>query len=428
MGLFLSTFINQFNFFIFLLFALLYSYKFVYLFVAFKAKKTKNPKKENVHTSKYAVIIAARNEELVIGHLIKSIKKQKYPEELIDIFVVADNCTDNTAQVAEEAGAIVKERFNRDQIGKGYALNYMFKTIEREYSSRKYEGYFVFDADNLLDENYIAEMSKTFNQGYRVITSYRNSKNYEQNWISAGYALWFLHEAEYINLPRMALNTSCAISGTGFLVQADLIRENGGWIHHLLTEDIEFSVSHIIKGEKIGYCGSAIFYDEQPVTFTQSWHQRLRWAKGFYQVFAKYGLDLIRGIFNGNQNRFSCYDMIMTIMPAILVSSISLILNGLFYLAVFFELFHDKELINITITGVLYSIGWSYGIRYILGFITTLTEWKKIHCTGWKKIAYTFTFPLFMFTYIPISLVALFMDIEWKPIAHTVVKSVDDFR
>jgi len=383
---------------------------------------------QNVYPNKYAVIIAARNEELVIGHLIQSIKNQKYPEELIDIFVVADNCTDNTAMVAEQAGAIVKKRFNKNRIGKGFALDYMIKIIEKEYSTNKYEGYFVFDADNLLDENYINEMNKTFNEGYRVITSYRNSKNYDQNWISAGYALWFMHEAEYLNLPRMVLNSSCAISGTGFLVHAGLIKDNGGWIHHLLTEDIEFSVSQIIKGEKIGYCRSAMFYDEQPVTFNQSWHQRLRWAKGFYQVFAKYGKGLIGSIFQGKHNKFSCYDMTMTIMPAMLISSVSIIVNGLFYLAGIFELFDEKEIVHVTTMVMLKSIGWYYAILFILGLITTLTEWKKIHCSSWKKIAYTITFPFFMFTYIPISVVALFKDVEWKPTAHTVVKSLDDVR
>lgn len=412
----------------FLLIVLMYSYQIVYMFVAFKVKKNNKPRIQHVHPNKYAIIIAARNEELVIGQLIKSIKNQKYPEELIDIFVVADNCTDDTAKVAERAGAIVKERFDKANIGKGYALDYMIKIIEREYSSRKYVGYFVFDADNLLDENYIEEMNKTFNQGYRVITSYRNSKNYDQNWISAGYALWFLHEAEYLNLPRMVLNTSCAISGTGFLVDANLIKGNGGWIHHLLTEDIEFSVSQIIKGEKIGYCRSAMFYDEQPVTFEQSWHQRLRWAKGFYQVFAKYGSGLIRNIFRGQRNWFSCFDMTMTIMPAMLVASISMMVNGLFYLAVFLGFFNGKEIILETTMELLKSIGWYYGILFTLGLITTLTEWKKIHCSGWKKIAYTVTFPFFMFTYIPISIVALFKKVEWKPIAHTVVKSLDDVR
>lgn len=424
----ISNFINDFNFLMFLLFTLMYSYQMVYMFVSFKAKKNYKPGKQEVQLCRYAVIIAARNEELVIGQLIKSIKNQKYPENLIDIFVIADNCTDHTARVAEQTGAIVRERFNKAQVGKGYALDYMIKIIEKEYSDRKYDGYFVFDADNLLDENYIVEMNKTFNQGYRVITSYRNSKNYDQNWISAGYALWFLHEAEYLNLPRMVLHSSCAISGTGFLVHADIIRDNGGWIHHLLTEDIEFSVSQIIKGEKIGYCRNAMFYDEQPVTFKQSWNQRLRWAKGFYQVFAKYGKGLIGSIFRGKRNRFSCYDMTMTIMPAMLISCLSIIVNGFFYLAGMLELFEGKEIIHETTLAMFHSIGWYYGILFIIGLITTVSEWKNIHCPNWKKIAYIFTFPLFMFTYIPISVVALFKDVEWKPIAHTVVKSLDDVR
>ncbi|MDR7080144.1 cellulose synthase/poly-beta-1,6-N-acetylglucosamine synthase-like glycosyltransferase [Neobacillus niacini] len=428
MDLELSTFIEYVNFFMFLLFALMYSYQMVYMFVAFQSKKKGMAEVQHGPLNRFAVIIAARNEELVIGHLISSIKNQNYPKEFLDVFVVADNCTDQTAQIAREAGAIVRERFNKAQVGKGYALDYMLKIIGRDYSSRKYDGFLVFDADNLLDENYIAEMNKTFNQGYKVVTSYRNSKNYDQNWISAGYALWFLHEAEYLNLPRMVLQSSCAISGTGFLVNKDVIKENGGWIHHLLTEDIEFSVSQIIKGEKIGYCKNAIFYDEQPATFSQSWNQRLRWAKGFYQVFAKYGRDLVSGIFQGKQNRFSCFDMTMTIMPAMLISCISILINGFFFTAGFFDLFGGKEIIEITSIAMLKSVVWYYGILFILGFITTVTEWKNIHCSNWKKIAYAITFPLFMFTYIPISVVALFRKVEWKPIAHTVVKSLDDVR
>jgi cellulose synthase/poly-beta-1,6-N-acetylglucosamine synthase-like glycosyltransferase len=412
----------------FLLFALMYSYQIFYTFVAFKAKKSRNLVKQNVHSHKYAVIIAARNEELVIGQLIESIKNQKYPKDLIDIFVVADNCTDHTARVAAEAGAIVRERYNKAQVGKGYALNYMINIIRNEYPSRNYEGYFIFDADNLLDENYISEMNRTFHRGYRVITSYRNSKNYGRNWISAGYALWFLHEAEYLNLPRMFLNLSCAVSGTGFLVHADLIKENGGWIHHLLTEDIEFSVSQIIKGEKIGYCRNAVFYDEQPETFIQSWHQRLRWAKGFYQVFAKYGKHLVGGILIGKNNRFSCYDMTMTIMPAMLISSLSFLVNGFFYLASLLELVDGAGSIKLIYMEMVKSIGWYYGLLFMIGFITTISEWKRIHCQWWKKLTFTITFPLFMFTYIPISIVALFKDVEWKPISHTVVKSLDDVR
>ncbi|MFC7684560.1 glycosyltransferase family 2 protein [Ureibacillus sp. GCM10028918] len=424
---FVSSFLQHFNFVTFLVFLLFYSYQFVYMLVALRSKRHKKNVANDNRLNKYAVIIAARNEELVIVELIKSIRKQSYSQENIDIFVIADNCTDQTAKVAKQAGAIVRERFNKNKIGKGYALDFMFKVISNEYSSKKYDGYFIFDADNLLDENYIVEMNRTFNQGYRVVTSYRNSKNFDQNWITAGYAIWFLHEAEYLNLPRMTLNTSCAISGTGFLVHSDLIKKNGGWIHHLLTEDIEFSISQILKGEKIGYCQDAVFYDEQPITFRQSWRQRLRWAKGFYQVFSKYGIDLVRCIFKRNHNSFSSYDMTMTIMPAMILTNVSILVNGLFYLAVLFNIFEEVSVVNTTLL-ILQSIGMYYSVMFFMALMTTITEWKRIHCTGWKKIAYSFTFPFFMMTYIPISIVALFKEVEWKQIPHTVVKSIDEVQ
>ncbi len=410
----------------FFLFAFMYLYQMIYMFIAFKAKKSGKHGKKEGKFNRIGVLIAARNEEVVIGQLIKSIKAQNYPKELIDIFVVADNCTDHTAHVAKKEGAIVMERFNKELVGKGYALDYMLKFIEKEYSHKGYDGYLVLDADNLLDKNYIVEMNNTFNEGYRVITSYRNSKNYDQNWISAGYGLWFLHEAEYLNLPRMKLKNSCAISGTGFLVKADIFKENGGWIHHLLTEDIEFSVSQILKGEKIGYCRNAVLYDEQPITFKQSWHQRLRWAKGFYQVFSTYGKRLISGILFNRGNRFSCYDMTMTLMPAMLITCFSIVVNSSFYLAAILGFIVEKEIIFVTTISILKSFIWYYSILFIIGFITTISEWNRIHCSNWKKVMYSFTFPLFMFTYIPIAIVALFKKVEWKPIAHTVSKSVEE--
>ncbi|WP_102707904.1 glycosyltransferase family 2 protein [Terribacillus saccharophilus] len=417
--------LSHFIFYIGLLFTLVFVYKVVYIIVAFKARRSKYSTDKEVPLRKYAFLIPARNEELVIGQLIESIKNQNYPKEMYDIFVIADNCTDNTAQIARESGAIVAERFNEKMVGKGYALKHMLNIIEMEYSSKNYDGYFVFDADNLLDENYIFEMNKTFNQGYRVITSYRNSKNYDQNWITSGYALWFLYEAEFLNRPRMFLKTSCAVSGTGFLVNADVFKENGGWVHHLLTEDIEFTVAQIIKGEKIGYCSSAVFYDEQPSTFSQSWKQRLRWAKGFYQVFMKYGKELSYGMIRGKGNKFSCFDMMMTVLPVVIVSILCLIGNVLILLLVSLE---GKGLFQTYLIGGTLGILWIYGLLFALGLITTIMEWDKIRCPNWKKIFFLFTFPLFLFTYLPISIVALFKKIEWKPIPHTVVKSLDDLR
>lgn len=405
------------NFIISVVFTLCYAYQFFYIFVGL----LKKPKEYSAKTQhRYAVVVSARNESSVIGNLIRSIRNQKYPEELVDIFVIADNCTDNTAEVAREAGAIVYERFNKELVGKGYALDWLFKIIKSDHADKNYEAFIIFDADNILDPNYIAEMNKVFDNGYRIITSYRNSKNFDGNWIAAGYSLWFLREARYLNNARMTLGTSCAISGTGFLVSAEVIKENGGWIHHLLTEDIEFTTDSIIKGEKIGYCANAVLYDEQPTLFSQSYTQRLRWAKGFYQVFKNYGAKLVKGVFKGS---FSCFDMLMTISPAMLLTLLSIFVN---VIAIPVGIINHSPDLPLLIKTLAHTLVNFYGLFFLLGTITAITEWNQIHCSKAKRIGYLFTFPLFMLTYVPIAIVALFRKIEWKPISHSVSKTLDE--
>ena len=117
---------------------------------------------------KYGVIIPARNEEAVIKNLIDSIKAQDYPKEYITIFVVADNCTDNTAKIARENGAVCYEHFNENERTKGFALKYIFEQIEKDYGTQSFEGYFIFDADNLLKKDYISRMNDSFDAGEKL--------------------------------------------------------------------------------------------------------------------------------------------------------------------------------------------------------------------------------------------------------------------
>ena len=407
-------------------FVLCYIYQFFYIFYVFLGKDRSLPVKSQKQ-NKFGVVICARNEENVIGNLLDSIKRQDYPSELVKIFLVADNCTDNTAQVGRDHGATVIERFNNELVGKGYALDMLFKKLLDKKDDC--DAYIIFDADNLVDKNFIKEMNVNFNRGYAALTSYRNSKNYGTNWISAGYSLWFLREAKYLNNARMRLGTSCAISGTGFCVSRDIIARNGGWPYHLLTEDIEFSADLIVKGEKIGYSGNSIVYDEQPETFKQSWKQRMRWAKGFYQVFGKYGGKLFGGIFRGS---FACYDMFMTICPAIVFTVLSVLcctaecIYGITIIAKFPTM---ANVFVFLLMPILYYIVIVYMLLFIVGFITVITEWDSISCTPGERIKYLFTFPLFMLTYAPIGIAAIFKrKVAWDPIKHSVETSIEDIE
>ncbi|MDD3171533.1 MAG: glycosyltransferase family 2 protein [Bacilli bacterium] len=410
--------IKTINLIIGLVFFACYSYQFFFISIPF-IKKPKPHKEIKPH--KYAILIPACNEELVIKQLLNSISNQTYDSKLVTVFVIADNCTDRTAQIAEEEGAIVYKRTNKNLIGKGYALECLLQNIAKNYPSDAFDGYFVFDADNILGEKYLEEMNKTFSDGYEIVTSYRNSKNYGDNWISAGYALWFLRESKYLNYPRFLLKTSCAVSGTGFMFSREIIEKSGGWNYFLLTEDIEFTVHNVVGGEKIGFSPKAIFYDEQPTKFSQSWNQRMRWARGYLQVYRKYGRKMIKGTFKGS---FSCFDMSMTIMPAIVLTVFDLFVN-LIGVVLALSLKYPVLIAFQPIADVLISI---YLTLFILGFVTTVTEWKNIHTSIFKKIFFALTFPLFMLTYIPISFIALFKKTKWSHIEHNKALTLEEIK
>ena len=413
-------FLADLNFLVGFILFLCYSYQIFYTIVPFsiKARKHKKP----IKTSKIAILIAARNEEKVIGELLRSIENQDYDKKHLKTVVIADNCTDSTAKIAKNHGATVFERFNKEKIGKGYALDFAIGNLRKNGEWETIDGVIVLDADNILTENYVSEMNKTFSDGYEVFTSYRNSKNYGDNWISAGYGLWYIRESKFLHYARMLLRSSCAISGTGFFVSKKILDKFNGWKFYLLTEDIEFSIFSIINGVKIGCCIDAELFDEQPITFHQSYKQRLRWSKGFFQVWKKHGKELIRGIFK--HRKFAFFDMTMNIMPAfiltvvLLFTSISAIILGVFGLG-------DPSPV---VESLLGYIAFTYSVMFIMGVITIISEWKRIHTSAGRKIGFLFLFPIFMYTYIPISVIALFKRVAWEPIHHTRSRSLDEVK
>lgn len=417
----LQTFIWTFNMIIFVLFTLCYSYQLFYVFAVFIKKPRRYLAKVD---HRFAAVISGRNESAVIGNLIDSIRAQKYPSDKLDVFVIADNCTDDTAQVARRHGAIVFERYNQTEVGKSWALDYGFKRILSEYTEKAYEGFFVFDADNVLDDQFVAEMNNVFDQGNDVVTSYRNSKNFSSSWVSAGYAIWFLREGKFLSQARSVLGNSCAISGTGWLVSTDIIKRDGGWTHHLLTEDIEFSTDTIAHGGKIAYAPHAILYDEQPVTFEASWRQRMRWSRGFYQVLVNYSGDLVKSI--GKNHSFSSFDMFMTIAPGMLLTLASIVVNTICMLIGIFDVQLTTVVTQTTMEAVLFTLANFYAILFGFAVLTTITEWDQIHARTIDKIKYIPTFPIYMLTYAPIAVIAMFRKVEWSPIKHTMSMSVQD--
>lgn len=244
--------------------------------------------------NKFMAIIPAHNEEIVIGNLIASLQKQNYPKDLYDIYVIADNCTDNTAEVARKAGAIVYERFDEEHKTKGYALDWFLKQKIEE--NAPYDAFCIFDADNIVDVDFLKNMNKKLCQGEEVVQGYRDIKNPTDSWVSAGYAIFYWTMNRFYHLARYNLGLSPLINGTGFMVKFDLVKPTNGFDTVTLTEDIEFSLKTIISGKKLGWATDAIVYDEQPVGFKQSWSQRSRWTVGHIQCLKEYTKPLAAAV------------------------------------------------------------------------------------------------------------------------------------
>lgn len=394
-----------------------YFYQVVYLLLPL-IRKLRNPQNETPH--RYAILIAARNEEEVLPYLLDSIRSQDYPAELVTTYVVADNCTDRTAQVARSHGAVVYERFNTERVGKGYAINYLLGCIDRNGDLDRHDAFVIFDADNLLDSGYIREINKVCAAGYEAFCGFRNTKNFGGNWLSSGYGIWYLHDSTHLNRSRMILGTSCAVSGTGFGFTRQLLERMGGWNYFTLTEDIEFNTWCATRGVRIGYSHDAILYDEQPENFGISWRQRTRWTQGGIQVSLKYGLDLLRGIFRGGRAGYASFETATLSLWGYGLSAVSGVLTVLVTAL-------TGGMLGLGMALVMAVLG-TYTSMFAMGALTLLLEWKRIHATKKQKIRSLFTFPFFMFTFLPIAATAIFRKFQWTPIKHSVAIPVKQFQ
>ena len=258
-------------------FALMLYYLFIALFGFYKKKDTKTFEPQK----KFAMLVAAHNEEVVIENLVESLKHLDYPKELYDIFVIADNCTDNTAKIARAAGANVFERFNKEKRGKGFALEWMFDKI------------FKMDThyDGIAD--FLKEMNNKMCEGFKVVQGYIDSKNPQDSWITESYAIAFTSANRMLQLAKSNIGLSAQIGGTGFVIDTATLKKLG-WGATCLTEDLEFSCKLILNGEKVGWAHDAIIYDEKPLTLKASWNQRKRWMQGFADVATRYGMKLLK--------------------------------------------------------------------------------------------------------------------------------------
>ena len=387
-------------------------YQFIISLCSFVKIKEKPLKEDKQH--RFMTIIPAHNEEKVVANLVESLKKLDYPKDLYDIYVIADNCTDKTAEVAKKAGAIVYERFDEAHKTKGHALQwFLAQKIEED---APYDAFCIFDADNIVDENFLKVMNKKLCQGEEVVQGYKDIKNPSDSWVSAGYAIFYWTMHRFYHLARYNIGLSPLMNGTGFMVKFDVIKPQG-WNTKTLTEDIEFSLKRIIEGKKLGWARDAIVYDEQPVGFKQSWTQRSRWTVGHMQCLKEYTKPLAEAVVkNKTVMNFDGLLYMLGTTPMLILTMVLVIVNIVLFAT------GAMSGLDFTIQMLKYIIPTLLVLPF-MGLVVLYLEKKPIK----PMIKGLLTYPIFMGSWLLINIKCLFKrDTEWKKIDHVNDKKIED--
>ncbi len=381
-------------------------------------KRKESPAQDYPPEKRFAIIIPAHNEEKVIAHILDSLERQNYPKELFTIYVIADNCTDKTSKVSATNGAVVYERTNESERGKGYALEWMFKKILPD-SGADFDAVCVFDADNLVSSNYLLEMNKHLCMGDKAIQGYLDSKNPFDSWITCSYSIAFWIANRIFQLPRYYLGLCCGISGTGFCIEKGIL-EQIGWGATCLTEDLEFTMKLALGNRKVTWAYNAVVYDEKPLTLKQSWNQRKRWMQGHVECAIRFLKPLLKKAFNeGDLIAFDC--------ALYLFQPLRTIFFGFLTVMMWIQsLLPDSPIFSLRHVFPPGFWGTFVALQFIYGPAIVLIE-KKFNINA---ILGFFIYPFYCLTWVPITIQGIFTwsRREWIHTSHTRDISIGDLE
>ncbi|MGF7046718.1 cellulose synthase/poly-beta-1,6-N-acetylglucosamine synthase-like glycosyltransferase [Paenibacillus sp. DS2015] len=390
-------------------------YQFVFsLFGMYRKKK----KDHFPATKSFAVLVAAHNEEQVVGALIENLKNLDYPKELYDVFVICDNCTDTTADIVRQHGVQACVRTNTNLRGKGYAIEWMLKELWN--MPRQYDAVVMFDADNLAAPNFLSEMNDDLNGGARVIQGYIDTKNPEDSWITAAYGISYWYINRLWQLSRHNMNMANFLGGTGMCFETMMLKEMG-WGATSLVEDLEFTMRSVQRGIYPKFNYDAKVFDEKPLTFKASSRQRLRWMQGHFTVARRYFFPLLwQSIKERSLVKFdlalygvNVYIVLLTFLMTAIMGVDAVLFNG-------------PNIANL----YGYLPLWLSFVAVGANVLTFLAAMALEKITFKKVYAYLILFPIYLLSWYPITFYAFFTqnNKQWSHTEHTRVVRLEEVQ
>lgn len=364
-------------------------------------KKPTNYKSSN-NKAKFGILIAARNEEKVIGNLIESLKAQTYPKEKMDIFVLLNNSSDKTKEIAQSYDVNIYECHENIK-SKGDALSEFFDT---DYVNQ-YDAFCVFDADNVADKYFVEKMNDAFQSGVTLAQGYRDSKNPKDSWLTSSYSIYFWALSKFLSCAHDNMNLTAFISGTGCMVSSKIIKKLGFNVTSI-TEDLEFTVQNVLDGTKVKFINDAKFYDEHTTSFYLSLIQRKRWTTGMFECSVKYSGALLKKAFK--EKNFTCFDLFMHMLFPV-IQLLTLISYILLLIILLITLPIIKALLYVFMT-----LAATFVFILIIALLVPALVNKKLSVLN---AATPFLFWLFLLSYLILNAICIFAPSKkWTEITH----------
>lgn len=383
----------------------------LYLILSYVTKNNKRLiKNSTVKKPNIAIVIPARDESLVIESILKSIVNQTYKVDMKDVYVIVEDKCDKTVDIVSKYKGNVFVRKSMDIKTKGYAIDEVVQDVFSK--NKKYDLFYIFDADNIMDKDFIKNSLKSYYDGYDIMIGYRNSKNGNDNLVAASSTLIFSLLNSFMNSYRIKENKNVLLSGTGFFIRGDVLKKIGGYKFYSLTEDYELTMYALLNDLTSYYNEECVYYDEQPIKLNKSIIQRTRWVKGYFSVRRKYLKLLKSKVKTTKYNKMATIgEMVDMKLLIILVSSyVIFIINNFIKLIITNEYFY---LINFIFSGILLYLILFYVSYILLKKETKLNLSKKMR----KKVV--FYNPFFLATFVNCAIKALFSkNLGWEKIEH----------
>lgn len=389
----------------------------IMLITSIMSKKNNNKPRKRKDNHNFCFLVPARYESNVIEDLLISIKKQTIKVNMEDVYVIVESKNDETVGICKKYKATVVIRKHLELQRKGYALDEAVKFILSK--NKDYDAYFIFDADNVLDKDYLKNMIPIFDKGYDLASGYRNCKNGNKSSIAACSALTFSLVNTVFNEKKNRETKNITFSGTGFYIRGELIKKWGGYPFHSLTEDYELSSYATLNNLTTYYNTKSVFYDEQPLRFKDTINQRVRWIRGYFDVRKMYKAKIFKALDKKDPNNGSKIDESIGIVPFIfmVLGLVIWFLALVFFIA--YNLFLGNKVWQLHLLELTIFMIIIYITMMVMTIVILFLEGKKLDLTIKSRIKAMFINPIFMISYVPCAVKALTTkEVKWTRVEH----------